>query len=209
MPLMSKSMADLAAQARAAEKSQESLLVGLGRSSSSQGQATEATSTRRQPARIYRLTPGMKSWEIEAAIEAIYVQVLDLYSGQIDSRFRHPDLESKLRQGQISIREFVRQLASSETYRDRFYTPYPNAKAIEFLFRHLLGRAPATQAEIHDYNRLLADRGWKAAVEATIDSSEYALYFGEDVVPYQRVPSLPGGNYLGSIKEATDLVEQP
>jgi phycobilisome core-membrane linker protein len=209
MPLMSKSMADMAAQARQPQKSQESLVVGLGRSSSSQGQAVEVANARRQAARIYRFTSGMQSWEIEATIEAIYVQVMDLYSGQIDARFRRSDLENKLGGGQISIREFVRQLASSETYRDRFYTPYPNAKVIEFLFRHLLGRTPSTQAEIKDYNQLLTDRGLKAVVDSLIDSPEYALYFGEDVVPYQRVLSLPGGNYLGSIKEATGLVEQP
>ena len=79
---------------------------------------------------------------------------------------------------------------------------------IEFLFRHLLGRAPATQAEIRQYNKLLADKGLKAAVEAMVDSAEYARFFGEDVVPYKRFPSLPAGNYLGSVQADADLVKQ-
>jgi phycobilisome core-membrane linker protein len=106
------------------------------------------------------------------------------------------------------VREFVKTLASSDIYRRRFYTPYPNTKVIEFLFRHLLGRAPATQAEIRQYNKILADQGLRAAVEAMVDGAEYARFFGEDVVPYNRYPSLPAGNYLGSVKAASDLVKQ-
>jgi len=106
------------------------------------------------------------------------------------------------------VREFVRALASSDIYRERFYTPYPNTKVIEFLFRHILGRAPATQAEIRQYNKLLADQGLRAAVDAMVDSPEYARYFGEDVVPYKRFPTLPAGNYLGSVKADADLVKQ-
>jgi phycobilisome core-membrane linker protein len=71
-----------------------------------------------------------------------------------------------------------------------------------------LGRAPATQGEIRQYNKLLADHGLRAAVEAIVDSAEYSRYFGEDVVPYPRFPSLPAGNYLGSVQAAADLVKQ-
>ena len=71
-----------------------------------------------------------------------------------------------------------------------------------------MGRAPATQGEIRQYNKLLSEGGLKAAVEAMVDSPEYAQYFGEDVVPYRRYPSLPAGNYLGSVKAAADLVKQ-
>ncbi|EDX75131.1 Phycobilisome Linker polypeptide, putative [Coleofasciculus chthonoplastes PCC 7420] len=95
-------------------------------------------------------------------------------------------------------------MACSESYRQRFYSPYPSAKVIEFLFRHLLGRTPATQTEIQDYTKLMAEQGLNAAVVAIVDSSEYARFFGDYVVPYPRVPSLPAGNYLGSIKAISD-----
>ncbi|MBD2182296.1 phycobilisome rod-core linker polypeptide [Aerosakkonema funiforme] len=211
MPLMSKAMADLARQAKAMDKSKP-LFIELGRSfSNGQGQSVEVGvgTTRRKPARIYRLTPGANQGETALVINAIYCQVMDVFSGQVPNEFRRSDLESKLRNGEISVREFVRFLAGSEIYRRRFYTPYPNTKVIEFLFRHLLGRAPATQSEIRQYNRILAEKGLKAAVEAVVDSPEYAQYFGEDVVPYPRFPSLPAGNYLGSVKAASDLVKQP
>ena len=209
-PILAKAIADLAAKAREIDKTKP-LFIELGRSfNDGRGQSVEVGvgTSRRKPARIYRVTTGANSGETQQAINAIYTQVLDVFSGQVPDYFRRTDLESRLRNGEISVREFVRELASSDIYRKRFYTPYPNTKVIEFLFRHLLGRAPATQAEIRQYNKLLADSGLKAAVEAIVNSLEYARYFGEDVVPYGRFPSLPAGNYLGSVQAAADLVKQ-
>ncbi|PSB43469.1 photosystem I reaction center subunit X [Cyanosarcina cf. burmensis CCALA 770] len=210
MPLMAKAIADMAAKARQVDKSKP-LFIELGRSyNDGRGQSVEVGvgTTRRKPARIYRMTQGANQGEIAQVINAIYCQVMDVFSGQVPVYFRRSDLESKLRNGEISVREFIRTLASSEIYCRRFYTPYPNTKVIEFLFRHLLGRAPATQGEIRQYNKLLSEGGLKAAVDAMVESPEYAQYFGEDVVPYRRYPSLPAGNYLGSVKAAADLVKQ-
>jgi phycobilisome core-membrane linker protein len=197
MPIMAKAIADIAAEATE--------FAELGRSSSNE---VSVDTAHRGPTRIYRMAVEANQAEMQQVINAIYVQIMDVFSGQVPEYFRCTDLESKLRNGEISVREFVRELASGEIYRQRFYTPYPNTKVIEFLFRHLLGRAPATQAEICQYNKLLADGGLRAAVEAIVNSSEYVRYFGEDVVPYQRFPSLPAGNYLGSVKAAADFVKQ-
>jgi phycobilisome core-membrane linker protein len=210
MPMMAKAIADMAFAARQVDQSQP-LFVELGRSyNNGNGQSVEVGvgTTRRKPARIHRVTNGNNAAETQQAINAIYCQVMDIFSGQVPDGLRISDLDSKLRNGEINVREFVRTLASSDTYRRRFYTPYPNTKVIEFLFRHILGRAPATQSEIRQYNKLLADSGLRAAVDAMVDSTEYAQYFGEDVAPYPRYPSLPAGNYLGSVKAAADLVKQ-
>jgi phycobilisome core-membrane linker protein len=210
MPMTGKAIADMAAKTRQMDMSKPKF-IELGRSfQNGDGQSVEVGvgTTRRKPARIFRMTQGANQGETVLVINAIYSQVMDVFSGQIPGEFRRSDLESKLRNGEISVREFVKTLASSDIYRRRFYTPYPNTKVIEFLFRHLLGRAPATQGEIRQYNKLLADQGLKAAVEAMVDGAEYARFFGEDVVPYNRFPSLPAGNYLGSVKAASDLVKQ-
>ena len=210
MPMMGKAIADMAAKAREIDKSRP-LFIQLGRSyNDGRGQSVEVGvgTTRRKPARIFRMTYMANQAEKQQTIDAIYVQVMDVFSGQVPSYFRRSDLDSKLRNGEISVREHVRRLASSDIYRKRFYAPYPNTKVIEFLFRHILGRAPATQAEIRQYNKLLADGGLKAAVEEMVGSEEYSRFFGEDVVPYPRFPSLPAGNYIGSVKAAADLVKQ-
>ncbi|MBN8563252.1 phycobilisome rod-core linker polypeptide [Leptolyngbya boryana CZ1] len=141
---------------------------------------------RRKPARIYRMNPGMMQHESEMVINAIYAQVMNVPADQVPVEFKRSDLEAQLQQGEISVREFVRALASSPSYSQRFYTPYPNAKAIELLFRHLLGRAPISQEELHEYNQILSGQGLSAVVHAIVDGTEYARFFGEDVVPYKR-----------------------
>lgn len=158
-----------------------------------------------KPARIYRLNPGMANFEAEQVVDAVYSQVMDLPDGQVPEEFRQRSLETLLISGNLSVREFVRAVASSEAYRRRFCEAYPTAKAVEFLFRHLLGRAPATQVEIVQYNGLLAEQGLQATVNTIVNSSEYAMYFGDDTVPYKRVPTLPAGNYLGSVKVNNSL----
>jgi phycobilisome core-membrane linker protein len=193
LPMTGKAIADNAAAAR----QQESQLVALGRSSSLTMNAPTVALTAniaRESARIFRMNANSSPTEATLAIEALYIQVMDISTGQIPEQFRRQDLESKLRNGEISTREFVATLATSEAYINRFYTPYPNTKAIEFLCRHLLGRAPIDQAEISNYNRVIAEQGFVAAVNLMVDSVEYSRYFGVDVVPYHRSPSLPAGN---------------
>ncbi|MEH1841031.1 MAG: phycobilisome rod-core linker polypeptide [Nostoc sp.] len=180
MPLLAQAIADITTQTNGQPSFAE-----LGRSyNDGNGQPVEVAV--RKHARIYRLTETTNQAERQQAINAIYCQVLDVFSGEVPDNFRRTDLEGKLQNGEISVREFVRQLASSEIYRQRFLSPYPHAKVIEFLFRHLLGRTPADQEEIRQYNNLLGDSGLSAAVEAIVDSPEYSRYFGEDVVPYNR-----------------------
>lgn len=182
MPLMSKAIADIQKQADAKPEFAE-----LGRSFGS-GLSPEAavTTSRRKPARIYRLTPDANSAEKALVIDALYAQVMDVSGEQSPQDVRCPELERKLEGGEISVQEFVRRLAGSELYVRRFYLPYPSAKVVEFLFRHLLGRTPTVQTEIDQYSTLLAISGLKATVAALVDSSEYARYYGEDVVPYKR-----------------------
>ncbi|MFP4103116.1 phycobilisome rod-core linker polypeptide [Coleofasciculus sp.] len=199
LPLTGKAIADMAATPKPD-------FVELSRSvPKDNNPAVQATGgiANRKSARIFRLNPGNPD-ETAQVIEAIYAQVMDIWTGEIPPSYRQPDLERQLSQGDISVRDFVKGLACSESYRQRFYSPYPSAKVIEFLFRHLLGRTPATQTEIQDYTKLMAEQGLNMAVVAIVDSSEYARFFGDYVVPYPRVPSLPAGNYLGSIKAISD-----
>jgi phycobilisome core-membrane linker protein len=192
LPLMGKAIADNAAAAQ-----KEAQLVALGRSSTlmmSEPTVAVTANIARDSARIFRMNASMSQAEATLAIEALYIQVMDISNGQIPEQFRRQDLESQVRNGEISIRDFVTALVTSEAYINRFYTPYPNTKAIEFLFRHLLGRAPANQAEILHYNQIMAERGFAAAATMMVDSVEYTRYFGVDVVPYHRSPSLRSTN---------------
>lgn len=182
LPLMGMAMAS------AAPNGSGSSVVDAGRSLPTDA---ELKTVQQKPARIVRVTPGMTPVEITSAIEAAYVQVMDAFDGQIPEAWRDRTLEAKLMAGEISMREFVYALATSRAYSDRFQAPYPSAKVVEFLFRHLLGRTPANQAEVQQYNELLMHRGLHAAVRAMVESAEYIRYFGQDVVPYRRSAALP------------------
>ncbi|NJR15128.1 MAG: photosystem I reaction center subunit X [Calothrix sp. CSU_2_0] len=189
MPMTGKAIADMAAR--------EPAYTGLGRTITP---AAQVVTARRQGIRIYRFTETAGKAEFVSLVNAIYAQVMDIRNGDIPQEFRCLDLETKLESKEISVREFVRTLASSSAYQQRFCNSFPQNKVVEFIFRHILGRKPATQAEIHEYRAILTSSGLATAVNALINSQEYAQFFGEDVVPYQRIPSLPAGNYLGSVK---------
>jgi phycobilisome core-membrane linker protein len=173
MPLMSQALAN---------GSKTSSGQPLGR------QSTASAEVSRKSARVHRMHSGLTLVESEAAIAAIYTQVMDLFDAPVPAEFRLVELETQLRNGEISVRAFVKALASSGQYAQRFCTPYPQAKVVEFLFRHLLGRVPATQAEAVQYGETIAKQGLHAAIALIVDSAEYTRYFGEDVVPYHRFP---------------------
>ncbi|MBW4510932.1 MAG: phycobilisome rod-core linker polypeptide [Scytonematopsis contorta HA4267-MV1] len=194
MPLTGKAIADMAASPNG---SSEPAYMSLARSTS-RPDTVSAPASKTQNIRIYRVTPNSDSAELKAAVNAIYTQVLDI-TGEIPLYFRRPDLEAKLSNGEINVQEFVRLIATSVNYSDRFLTPYPNNKVVEFLFRHLLGRAPATQAEIKECSQKLVEEGLEATVNTLVNSQEYAQFFGTDVVPYKRIPSLAEGKYLGRV----------
>lgn len=174
MPLMRQALSDLGKSADASQQ--------LGR------QTTHWVEVSRKPARVYRMHSGMTAPEHEVAIAAIYTQVMDLFEAEVPAEFRLVELETQLRNGEISVRTFVKALACSGQYVQRFCTSYPQAKVVEFLFRHLLGRVPATQAEATQYSEMVSNQGLNTAIALIVDSAEYTRYFGEDVVPYQRFP---------------------
>lgn len=94
--------------------------------------------------------------------------------------------ESMYRAGRINVREFVRGVALSNTYRRRFYDCCTPWRAAELNFKHLLGRAPNTKAEIAEHATRIANDGFEADINSFIDSEEYDLAFGDDYVPGRR-----------------------
>ncbi|ELS34249.1 MULTISPECIES: phycobilisome linker polypeptide [Pseudanabaena] len=94
--------------------------------------------------------------------------------------------ESLLASGNLSVREFVRALAQSELYRNKFFSSTPQVRFIELNFKHLLGRAPNDEAEITEHVNRYIEEGYEAEINSYIDSDEYQENFGEAIVPYYR-----------------------
>ena len=131
------------------------------------------------------MKPGLSTLEKQSVIKAAYRQIFErditrAYSQSISY------LESQVKNGDISMKEFVRRLCKSPLYRKQFFEPFINSRALELAFRHILGRGPSSREEVQDYFAIVSEGGLAALVDALVDSLEYADYFGEETVPYLR-----------------------
>jgi Phycobilisome Linker polypeptide len=131
-----------------------------------------------------RLWPNASMADVEITIRAVYRQVLG--NAHVMESERLTVAESQLKQGELSVREFVRQVARSEFYRQRFFENCPRNRAIELNFKHLLGRAPESYEEMVAHGQILDQGGHYAEIDSYLDSDEYQTAFGEDIVPYYR-----------------------
>lgn len=134
--------------------------------------------------------------DVQAIIQAAYRQVLG--NGYIMESERLVSAESLFRQGQIPVRDFVRAIAKSELYRQRFFHSNTQTRLIELNYKHLLGRAPEDESEISYHVDLYNEKGYEADIDSYIDSLEYQESFGENIVPYyQGFQSKPGQKNIG------------
>ncbi len=130
------------------------------------------------------LVPGYSGEEVETVIQAVYRQVLG--NAYVMESERLTIEESKLKMGEISVRDFVRQVAKSELYQSRFFDACPRYRATELNFKHLLGRAPDGFAEMKAHSQILDTEGFEADIDSYLDSDEYQEAYGDYTVPYYR-----------------------
>lgn len=122
--------------------------------------------------------------DVEAVIRAAYRQVMG--NEHLMSSERLTSAESLLRNGSINVQDFIRALALSEVYRNKFFYTQPQNRFIELNYKHLLGRAPYDQSEIAFHTDLYTQEGYEAEINSYIDSAEYQENFGDSIVPYYR-----------------------
>ncbi|MEM9949360.1 MAG: phycobilisome linker polypeptide [Cyanobacteria bacterium P01_D01_bin.36] len=127
---------------------------------------------------------GLSSDDVETIILAVYRQVLG--NAYVMESERLTVTESQFKRGELSVREFVRAVAKSVLYRDRFFTSCARYRAIELNFRHLLGRPPLDLEEMRSHSTWLDTEGFEADIDSYLDSDEYQDTFGENIVPYIR-----------------------
>ncbi|MEM6256455.1 MAG: phycobilisome rod-core linker polypeptide [Cyanobacteria bacterium P01_D01_bin.156] len=150
------------------------------------------------------LVAGDSTSQIDIVIEAAYRQVFG--NAHLMESERFPTAESQLRNGDISVLEFVRALAKSDRYRTLFYERCTNLKTVELNFKHLLGRAPENGAEISHHIQILAEQGFYAEIDSYLDSDEYFQTFGANVVPYFRGYQTQTGKGMASYTHSFQLL---
>jgi phycobilisome rod-core linker protein len=121
--------------------------------------------------------------EFQNFIYAAYRQIFSEHLF-IDSN-RQTDLESQLRNGAISVQDFVRGLGKSDVYRRLVLEPNNNYRFVEVSLKRFLGREPYGKQETIKYSIIIAQKGYLAFIDALVDSDEYRETFGSDTLPYQ------------------------
>ncbi|KGF73488.1 photosystem I reaction center subunit XII [Neosynechococcus sphagnicola sy1] len=133
-------------------------------------------------AALVELRPHSTQDDVKAVIRAVYRQLLGNAHLMASDSLVIP--ESLLRDGKITVKEFVRLVAKSELYKTRFFYNNFHSRVTELNYKHLLGRAPYDQAEIRYHMDLYETKGYDADIDSYIDSPEYDAHFGENIVPY-------------------------
>jgi phycobilisome core-membrane linker protein len=168
----------------------------------------QGVSVQREQSKVFKLTDLVDKVGVKSAIAAAYRQIFERDLDPFIVQTQFTALESKLRNGEITVKEFIEGLGCSELYIKEFYAPYPNTKVIELGTKHFLGRAPLNQREIQKFNQILATKGIRAFIGAMVDSMEYLQFFGEDTVPYRRFPTLPAANFPNTERLYNQLTKQ-
>jgi len=138
----------------------------------------------------FQRCPGDSPDQLAALIRASYKQVMG--NPHLMEFERAISAESRFIDGYLSTREFVRAIGLSAEYKRRFFETNAPYRFIELNFKHFLGRAPKSQAEISEHTRILADGGYDAEIASYVDCEEYQNNFGEDTVPFARILSENG-----------------
>ena len=149
--------------------------------------------------KIYSTQNILSSTDISDLIEAAYRQIF-FHAFKAD---REKFLESQLRSNQITVRDFVRGLLLSNTYRNSFYKMNNNYRFVEQTVQRVLGRDVYGKDETIAWSIVVATKGIEGFVDALLDSEEYLENFGDDILPYQRrrvLPSRSAGELPFNIK---------
>ena len=122
-----------------------------------------------EDAEVMELYPNVAEDELQKLIRAVYKQVLGNY--HIMDCERITSGESLLRNGDITVRGFVRLVAQSKLYCSKFFENSSPYRFIELNFKHLLGRAPQAQSEISEHVIIYNNQGYEAEIDSYINLS--------------------------------------
>ncbi|MEO0852368.1 MAG: phycobilisome rod-core linker polypeptide [Cyanobacteria bacterium J06648_11] len=132
--------------------------------------------------RIYSTESLTSPEEIATLISAAYRQIY-FHAFAAD---RETFLESQLKFGQISVRDFVRGLLLSDRYRRSFFDLNSNYKLVQQTVQRTLGRDIYNEAEKLAWSIVIATKGFEGFVDDLLNSDEYMDNFGYNTLPYQR-----------------------
>jgi len=139
------------------------------------------------------------------AINALYKNIFGNLS--LMQSERPIDIERKLRNGDITVREFTRKICQSSIYRNFYFDRISQYKSMRLRYKHILGRPIKSQIEVTQSSNIINNLGFNAHIDFLIDSDEYNNVFGEDIVPYMRSWNSPTGFQTKSFLETSSITK--
>ena len=139
--------------------------------------------------RIYSSEFMTGSKEINELIWAAYYQIF--HEQQMLASNRQLALESQLLARQLTVRDFIRGLLLSDSFRRLNYECNNNYRFVELCIQRVLGRNVYSEREKLAWSIVLATKGLQGFVDDLLNTEEYLENFGEYVVPFQRRRILP------------------
>ncbi len=139
------------------------------------------------------------------AINALYKNIFGNIS--LMQSERPIDIERRLRNGDITVREFTRKICKSTIYKNFYFDSISQYKSINLRYKHILGRPIKSQLEVQQSTDIINNLGFEAHIDFLIDSDEYINVFGEDIVPYIRSWNSPVGFKTKSFLETSSMTK--
>ena len=139
--------------------------------------------------RIFTTENVLSSGDMENLIWAAYRQIYSEHQTLKSSR--QTFLESQLKFGQITVRDFIRGLATSAPFLERNYQTNSNYRFVQMCVQRILGRDVYSEREKIAWSIVIATKGVQGFIDELINSTEYLDKFGYDTVPYQQRRVLP------------------
>ncbi|MDH6060215.1 phycobilisome rod-core linker polypeptide [Chrysosporum bergii ANA360D] len=133
---------------------------------------------------IYRIEDVSSYTDIQNIIWAAYRQIFSEH--EILKFNRQKALESQLKIGSLSVRDFIRGLAKSEAFYRLVVSANNNYRLVDITLKRILGRGSYNKEEQIAWSIVIATKGFGGFVDALVDSEEYSQNFGDNIVPYQR-----------------------
>ncbi len=133
---------------------------------------------------IYNLDNVIDNTDFDNLIRSAYVQIFN--EQQLIKSNRQTFLESQLKDRQITVKDFIRGLLLSDSFRRRNYEVNNNYRFVEMCIQRVLGREVYDEQEKLAWSVVIATKGLTAFVDSLLNSEEYFDHFGLDTVPHQR-----------------------
>jgi phycobilisome rod-core linker protein len=127
--------------------------------------------------------------DMDVLISAAYRQIYN--EQQMLASHRQPILESQLRSGQITVKDFIYGLATSDSFRRLVHETNNNYRFAEICIQRILGRNVYSDREKIAWSAVLMTKGLPGFIHDLVNSEEYDNNFGNNTVPYQRRRVLP------------------